>query len=196
MIFLSDSALLKKQINCLQDYRENGVETFQSASVYDHLCDRRIENERKLHMLSDILQFVQDDYQCQPWLQRRFVFDSLSKDLAISLPNPPRRAAPLLDIAGLPGFEQLTEAEVELCTRVRLVPESYLEFRRILITECGKQGQLRLAQARSLIKIDVNKTRKIYDFLLGNNMIQCNESDTKQRRTAIKRSIPDSLVLK
>ena len=37
--------------------------------------------------------------------------------------------------------------------------------------ECRKLGHLRLAQARCMIKIDVNKTRKIYDFLVEEGLI-------------------------
>jgi len=59
---------------------------------------------------------------------------------------------------------------------VRLVPESYLEFKNVLVNECRKQGQLRLAQARMLIKIDVNKTRKIYDFLVSEHFITSNKN--------------------
>lgn len=59
----------------------------------------------------------------------------------------------------------------QLCSTVRLVPESYLEFRKILMEECHKLGHLRLAQARCMIKIDVNKTRKIYDFLVEEGLI-------------------------
>lgn len=186
------STLLKQQISQLKKYRENGLKTFRSAAIYDRLSERRSENERKLHMLNDILQYIQDDYQCQPWTQRRMVFDTLSKNFDINLPNPPRRTAPSLDVAGLPGFDRLTEAEVELCSKVRLVPNSYLEFKRILMSECSKQGQLRLAQARSLIKIDVNKTRKIYDFLLSQNLIHFEDLDSKpskQRKGPTKTSV-------
>ena len=45
------------------------------------------------------------------------------------------------------------------------------------MNECNKLGHLRLAQARALIKIDVNKTRKIYDFLVSEHII------TKDRNT-------------
>jgi transcriptional adapter 2-alpha len=51
------------------------------------------------------------------------------------------------------------------------VPESYLEFQRILVAECKRNLGLKLAQARTLIKIDVNKTRKLYDFLLKEGFI-------------------------
>lgn len=57
---------------------------------------------------------------------------------------------------------------------VRLVPEAFLEFKTLLVNECAKQGYLKLAQARLMIKIDVNKTRKIYDFLISEGMINKN----------------------
>jgi len=67
---------------------------------------------------------------------------------------------------------------LQLCSRVRLVPESYLEFKDTLINECNKLGYLQLAQARTLIRIDVNKTRKIYDFLLSEHLITTNKKAT------------------
>ncbi|KAM4795810.1 transcriptional adapter 2-alpha [Rhinophrynus dorsalis] len=82
-----------------------------------------------------------------------------------------RRCAPPLDLTGLPGTEKLNEKERELCQMVRLVPGAYLEYKAALMNEFNKQGSLRLAQARALIKIDVNKTRKIYDFLIGEGFI-------------------------
>lgn len=59
----------------------------------------------------------------------------------------------------------------QLCQVVRLVPGAYLEYKQALLNECRRQGGLRLAQARALIKIDVNKTRKIYDFLIKEGYI-------------------------
>jgi transcriptional adapter 2-alpha len=67
---------------------------------------------------------------------------------------------------------------LQLCSRVRLVPEAYLDFKRLLVTENSKHGCLRLAQARLLIKIDVNKTRKIYDFLISEGLITADKSST------------------
>lgn len=47
----------------------------------------------------------------------------------------------------------------------------YLEIRDLLIDECTKTNGLRLADARPLAKIDVNKTRQIYDFLVRQKII-------------------------
>lgn len=59
----------------------------------------------------------------------------------------------------------------QLCSVARLMPNAYLDFKTILINDCRREGFLRLARARNLIKIDVNKTRKIYDFLLKHGVI-------------------------
>jgi len=53
-----------------------------------------------------------------------------------------------------------------------LIPAAYLDFKSILVTEANKHGSLRLAQARQLIKIDVNKTRKIFDFLVAEDYLK------------------------
>ena len=82
-----------------------------------------------------------------------------------------RRSAAPLDIIGLPGFEKLSEEEKDLCSESRVHPDTYLEIKDILVSECSKSNGLRLADARPLVKIDVNKTRKLFDFLLKKNFI-------------------------
>lgn len=74
-------------------------------------------------------------------------------------------------ILGLPSYDKLTEEEKELCSTIRLVPTAYLSYKAILISENAKSSNLRLADARRLIKIDVNKTRQLYDFLLKSGFI-------------------------
>lgn len=71
----------------------------------------------------------------------------------------------------LPGYSKLDDGERKLCSVARLVPQSYLDYKNQLVTEHAKLGYLRLADARRLIKIDVNKTRQIYDFLLEHGHI-------------------------
>ena len=40
-----------------------------------------------------------------------------------------------------------------------------------MVQECLKQDGLRLADIRPLVKIDVNKTRKLYDYFLEKEII-------------------------
>lgn len=84
--------------------------------------------------------------------------------------NPRRKAGPM-DIIGMPGYTRLTDGERKLCSVERVAPQAYIDYKNILIAENMKMGHLRLADARRLIKIDVNKTRQIYDFLIENGHI-------------------------
>ncbi|XP_065765377.1 transcriptional adapter 2-alpha isoform X3 [Muntiacus reevesi] len=172
--FIESHALefeLRREIKRLQEYRTAGITNFCSARTYDHLKKTREEERLKRTMLSEVLQYIQDSSACQQWLRRQADIDS---GLSPSVPmtsNSGRRSAPPLNLTGLPGTEKLNEKEKELCQMVRLVPGAYLEYKSALLNECNKQGGLRLAQARALIKIDVNKTRKIYDFLIREGYI-------------------------
>lgn len=65
---------------------------------------------------------------------------------------------------GLPQYDKLNNDERQLCSQIRVIPDAYLIYKKILISENLKMGYLRLADARRLIKIDVNKTRVMYDF--------------------------------
>lgn len=72
---------------------------------------------------------------------------------------------------GLPGYEKLTDDEKLICSQVRLPPVVYMDYKKILLAENASTGYLRLADARKLVKIDVNKTRQLYDFLLKHGFI-------------------------
>lgn len=54
---------------------------------------------------------------------------------------------------------------LQLCQACRLHPEALLGYLGLLEGEWHRCGKLRLVDARRLLKIDVNKTRKIYNFL-------------------------------
>ncbi|XP_029469393.1 transcriptional adapter 2-alpha-like [Rhinatrema bivittatum] len=172
--FIESHALefeLRREIKRLQEYRAAGIKTFCSARMYDHLKRSREEEQLKRTMLTEVLQYIQDSSACLQWLNRQATIDSGLNPAIPITSNSGRRNAPPLNLTGLPGTEKLNEKEKELCQVVRLVPGAYLEYKAALVNECIKEGSLRLAQARALIKIDVNKTRKIYDFLIREGCI-------------------------
>ncbi|XP_069827571.1 transcriptional adapter 2-alpha isoform X2 [Dendropsophus ebraccatus] len=172
--FIESHALefeLRREIKRLQEYRKAGIKTFNSSRIYDRLKKSREEERLKRNMLSEVLQYIHDGNACQQWLKRQAAIDAGLHQIAPIVSSSGRRSAPPLDLTGLPGTEKLNDKEKELCQVVRLVPGAYLEYKAALVNECNKQGSLRLAQARALIKIDVNKTRKIYDFLLQEGYI-------------------------
>ncbi|XP_070573130.1 transcriptional adapter 2-alpha-like [Ptychodera flava] len=162
---------LQNEVKRLVEYVENGITTFRGARLFDKLKARREEQKSKRNMLSDVLGNVEDQNACQQWLQRQAQLDNGQMQLPSVFPSMGRKSAPPLDLKNFPGYDKLTEAEKEMCASVRIIPEAYFEYKRILVSEFSKQGFLRLKQARNLIKIDVNKTRKLYDFMVQQGMI-------------------------
>lgn len=79
---------------------------------------------------------------------------------------------PRMSVCNLPGFQKLDDDERELCALIKMLPESYLKFKELLVNEYEKSLGLSLKTARRLIKIDVNKTRKIYNLLIGKNIVR------------------------
>lgn len=163
---------LKSDIRHLKEFRQNGLTKLRHIKMYQVLKKKRQKERCDRHLLDDVISHVKDETACQNWLHRQATLERLGKAGTTPLPNAPRRLAPPLDITSLPGYDKLDSKEKELCSHLRLVPCAYLDFRSALITECEKLGGLRLAQARQLIKIDVNKTRKIYDLLVSQGSIK------------------------
>ncbi|KAJ3008190.1 Transcriptional adapter ada2 [Thoreauomyces humboldtii] len=77
-----------------------------------------------------------------------------------------RRPAAPLDISSADGLDLLTHNEQLLCATLRLFPKSYLVIKETILREFAKNGSLRRRECRQLIKIDVNKTARIYDFFV------------------------------
>lgn len=77
----------------------------------------------------------------------------------------------LLQFSGLSNYDKLSKDEQELCSMIRIIPDAYLTYKKLLMAENTKIGYLRLADARKLIKIDVNKTRVMYDFFFEHGFI-------------------------
>jgi len=137
---------LRKRIKELKNFRKLGIHTVSEGQDYE-LEKRRRE--------SDI---------------------AAGRKPSTSLPPPrklppkieekkqKRKSGPPLDITTAIGYDLLSEKERELCSSLRLFPQQYLVIKDTLIRESIRQGQLRKATARQLIKIDVNKTGRIFDF--------------------------------
>jgi transcriptional adapter 2-alpha len=78
----------------------------------------------------------------------------------------PCAAAPL-NLASAPSLHLLTPAEQTLCSQLRILPKPFLLIKEILVREFARRGgKLRRREARDLVKIDVNKTSRIWDFLV------------------------------
>ena len=168
-LLLEDS--LKQEICLLQHYRRAGLTLKDSANIYEMSHQERLRHLSNGSMLNDIFSLLEDKVACQSWLQKQAITQSSAAIPSFPIPSLGRKPATRLDISGTPGVEKLTEEERELCSKLRFLPHSYLEYKQMLIKESQLLGSLKLAQARALVKIDVNKTRKLYDFCVRHNWI-------------------------
>jgi transcriptional adapter 2-alpha len=109
---------------------------------------------------------------------------SLATDFANSsfnTPNPNKTrdskmasaTAPVpLDLNGCDGIDQLTASEQSLCSNLRIYPRAYMAIKQVIIRESEKRGRLKRREARALVRIDVNKLGKIYDFFVSKGWIK------------------------
>lgn len=189
---------LQNRLHWLHDIRQHGVRTLSGGALYTRLYKQRQQAQREYarqrqHDALDWQQLVHHYENNQN-------ADQLPQGSSsrIYMINPRRKANPM-EISGkefgityslfvgmtlitiilnsrfitdLPGYSKLDAGERILCSTSRLIPQAYLEYKNQLIAEQAKLGHLRLGDARRLIKIDVNKTRQIYDFLVENGHIR------------------------
>lgn len=77
-----------------------------------------------------------------------------------------------LDISRATDVELLSPEEQILCSQLRILPKPYLAIKETLFRELLRAGGiLKKRTARELIKIDVNKTARIYEFFQAQRWI-------------------------
>ncbi|XP_015917065.2 transcriptional adapter 2-alpha isoform X2 [Parasteatoda tepidariorum] len=158
----------KQRIKLLQECRTAGLTHLYSIHTYMRLKRRRDGKKKSKSILDEVLSQIKDEASCQQYIRRQALRESQGFEIN---PSPGGRQAPPLNIISMPGYEKLSEKERELCSNIRIMPQSYLQYKTTLLNEYRKLGSLRLANARSVVKIDVNKTRKIYDLLLEEGLV-------------------------
>lgn len=159
---LSSEAELFQRLNKLTEYRKNGIRTLYCVKLYKELKKEHdlVMKEQKYNTM-----LMMKKFESQSPVKSKMSF---SRDPQVK--KYKRQMTPL-EIVDLPGFHLLSDSEKVLCSNLRLLPENYLEIKEQLIAENNKLGFLRLLDARRIVKIDVNKTRKIYDYLITEGFI-------------------------
>ncbi|KAI9290808.1 hypothetical protein K502DRAFT_368933 [Neoconidiobolus thromboides FSU 785] len=158
---------IKNQILKLQEYKKNGlsnfeeVEEFESAkSVRSITIKPSLPKDRNTSFVVDKAVLSHSAIKWPDSTAPAVNIETVEKQRTIG-----RKAIQPLDISGAEGIELLLPDEIQLCSALRLYPKTYLSIKETLIKECATRGSLRRRQARELIKIDVNKTARVYDFL-------------------------------
>ncbi|KAI9257678.1 hypothetical protein BY458DRAFT_479501 [Sporodiniella umbellata] len=191
---------LRDRIATLQEWRQAGLTTIRQGEQYER------EKHDRLNQLKTIMSLSNDRIGGMNANQRNsyrsqiaalsasnganYYRDrpptstpSISTVAATSAPTGGRKPANPLNIQEADGVHLLTEEEQILCSTLRIMPRPYLVIKDTILKEYAKQGFLKRRQTRALIKIDVNKTSRIYDFFVESGWIK-----------AFKDSAPPSTV--
>ncbi|KAF5338505.1 hypothetical protein D9611_013239 [Ephemerocybe angulata] len=153
-------AILRKRIQELQQYRRLGLCNSSDIDKYE------IDLAKRTQMKASV------------GFDRRHLDDKKSREPTPRLPasgsGPPARKAPApLNLANSPCLHLLSGPEIDLCSMNRIQPKAYLVVKEILVREYARRGgKLRRREARDLVKLDVNKTAKVWDLLVGEGYLK------------------------
>ncbi|KAL5507564.1 ADA2 [Sanghuangporus vaninii] len=177
-------SILRKRIQDLQFYRRMGLRTATDIERYELDVQKRAQAKANLAATSyDRLQLRVGSNRGSAGPDGRRQgsvgsFQDLEGAKDVDAPvrsNAPgssaassfiRRQPVPLNLANSPSLHLLTPAEQMLCSQLRIMPKPYLAMKETLVREYARRGgQLRRREARELLKIDVNKTSRVWDFL-------------------------------
>lgn len=71
-----------------------------------------------------------------------------------------------------PGYELLSKKEVGLCKRLRILPQTYLDVKRALLSESVSAGIWKKSQSNAVFKIDIKQRDNIVDFIMESGWIE------------------------
>ncbi|KAI8069770.1 uncharacterized protein B0P05DRAFT_550803 [Gilbertella persicaria] len=181
---------LRDRIATLQEWRQAGLTTIKQGEQYER------EKQNRLAQLKTLAQLSNDRLGSASTVQRNMYRSQMAalttsnganyyrdRLLQPTPSTPPttitsaaasggRKPANPLNIQDADGVHLLTEEEQVLCSTLRIMPRPYLVIKDTILKEYAKHGFMKRRQARSLIKIDVNKTSRIYDFFVESGWIK------------------------
>ncbi|CEG76105.1 hypothetical protein RMATCC62417_11045 [Rhizopus microsporus] len=181
---------LRDRIATLQEWRQAGLTTIRQGEQYEREKQNRLAQLKTFMSLSNdrlgASASQRNTYRSQMaslvtsnganyYKERQAqapATPTISTVAATAAPAGGRKPANPLNIRDADGVHLLTEEEQILCSTLRIMPRPYLVIKDTILKEYAKQGYLKRRQARALIKIDVNKTSRIYDFFVESGWIK------------------------
>ena len=153
---------LRKRIEQLQLFRLNGCKTMRDADAMDR--------EKKKSSGAEMIPATQTAVSSN---KRRLtsgdgdLYGTGSAGGGGSYTSSLANANSSFSLENLNGAELLSERERALCIALQLLPTHYLHLKEKLIRECAHRGYVKDGAAKTLIRIDANKTKEIVDFFVS-----------------------------
>ncbi|PPQ95335.1 hypothetical protein CVT26_008180 [Gymnopilus dilepis] len=209
--FASDmlyEALLRKRIQELQSYRRLGLSTAADIEKYELDLSKRTQSAKVAPLReypapnrsagrqssgpdprrSSLVSFADSDDR-----KSRESTPRLGPVPGSSTGGSARRPPQPLNLANSPSLHLLTPAEQTLCSQLRILPKPYLVIKETLIREYARRGgKLRRREARDLVKIDVNKTSRVWDFLVQSGYLKITNEPSNLSAPSITPSVSQS----
>lgn len=174
---------LRSQIELLQHCRSVGIRTLDQARQYE--IDRKKreqelkarkqrENDAYLHQnagsssSSSARRRTGDDEELMSLDYGRRGGARTSRGNGDSLDN---LGDAVVDISKAPGVELLTDKEMELCTKVPLLPMHYLAAKDAIVREAYRNGALTKEGMRRVVTMPPPKEAIVYDFFIKEAML-------------------------
>jgi transcriptional adapter 2-alpha len=157
---------LRKRIEQLQEQRLQGIRTLAEGEAYEADKKKRelaLANAKRTLSGREFFDTGKRRLSSQDDIGRGKKGKTIDKSDQQELVVDKDKWSPV----GLEGFDLLSSVEKQLCTELRLLPQHYMLIKERLIKECFTRGFLQPGQAKQLIRIDVNKTSKIFDFFVS-----------------------------
>ncbi|KAG1469804.1 hypothetical protein G6F56_003047 [Rhizopus delemar] len=187
---------LRDRIATLQEWRQAGLTTIRQGEQYEREKHDRLNQLKTIMSLSNdrigaINTNQRSSYRSQVAALSTSSGASYYRDrppvsaptistvAATSAPSGARKPANPLNIQDADGVHLLTDEEKILCSTLRIMPRPYLVIKDTILKEYAKLGFLKRRQTRALIKIDVNKTSRIYDFFVESGWIKAFKDSEK-----------------
>ncbi|KAK7023766.1 transcriptional adapter 2 [Favolaschia claudopus] len=190
-------AMLRKKIQDLQQYRRLGLSTAGDIDKYINEVAKRTQikiNPREYSLSEKKSRQSVDRSSQAPEGRKSHDRESTPKVADIPTPSNARKRAPL-NLANSPSLHLLTPVEQTLCSQLRILPKPYLVVKETLVREYARRGgKLRRREARDLVKIDVNKTSRVWDFLAQAGFLQINAEPAMNVHAPTQPSLPNGLV--
>ena len=176
---LANEARLRRRIERLQTWRMNGVKSLKEGERYEEEKKRREDKKRSNGLGTANAQLTLPHTHAAASSSKKRgaseLLDDASSSSAAAASSSSSSAKLPKTVASLPPFpiesmdssELLSEKEKALCCTLQLLPVHYLAIKQRLMAECFTRGFLKEGQARQLIRIDVNKSRTLFDFFVS-----------------------------
>ena len=170
---LVNEARLRRRIERLQQWRMNGVKTLKDGERYEEEKKRREEKKKQAAGGMALGSSAFGSSTSSVSKKRPAEADEAasatkaSKASTSASPSPTPATLPPFPIDSCEQSELLSEREKQLCATLHLLPVHYLSIKQRLMSECFVRGFIKEGQARQLIRIDVNKTKELFDFFVS-----------------------------